>query len=242
VVADVVIDCPLEALPRVGKVVGHVRDADSQAAVGNATVKLVDVNNKELNVTADGNGAFKFDAVAPGNVTLTADADGYLTTVQTGEAKPRTDNTVDVMIRHRPKNAMVAVTAKEITIKQQIQFATDSALILPESNGLLTEIADVFIHNPRIRLVDIQGHTDSEGADDHNQILSEDRANAVRTWLVQHGVEGTRLTAKGYGEKKPIAPNVTAANRARNRRVQFVILEQDAPAGAAPKGPVLPKP
>jgi outer membrane protein OmpA-like peptidoglycan-associated protein len=144
--------------------------------------------------------------------------------------KSRTDNTSDIVLHHRPKNPMVAITAKEITIKQQIQFATDSATILPASDGLLTEIADVFIHNPRIRRVEIQGHTDSEGADDHNQILSDERANSVRTWLVQHGVGADRLVAKGYGEKKPLVPNVTPAARQRNRRVQFVILEQDPAA------------
>ena len=234
-----------------GRVVGHVRDADTQAAIAGASVTLSDANRKELSFTADGNGAFHFDGIAPGNVTLTADADGYMTQIQTTDVKARSDSGSDITLHHRPKNPMVTVTAKEITIKQQIQFATDSAVILPASDGLLTEIADVFIHNPRIHRVEIQGHTDSEGADDHNQILSDDRANSVRTWLIQHGVGADRLVAKGYGEKKPLAPNVTAANRARNRRVQFVILEQDAatpPAGGAalpkPAGgaPALPKP
>jgi outer membrane protein OmpA-like peptidoglycan-associated protein len=127
------------------------------------------------------------------------------------------------------------VTQKEITIRQQVQFATDSAVILPASNGLLTEIADVLQRNPRIHKVEIQGHTDSNGDDQHNQVLSEDRANSVRTWLVQHGVPSDRLDAKGYGEKKPLVPNVTEGNRQKNRRVQFIILDQDkaAPTPAA---------
>jgi outer membrane protein OmpA-like peptidoglycan-associated protein len=60
--------------------------------------------------------------------------------------------------------------------------------------------------------------------------LSQQRAESVRRWLVQHGVEPARLTAKGYGPLRPIAPNITAYNRARNRRVQFKILRRAAVA------------
>ncbi len=246
VVADVEIDCPLEALPRVGRVVGHVRDADTNAPVANATLKLTDAMAKDLSLTSDNTGTYRFEAVSPGTATLTVDADGYMTQVQPVDVKPRADNASDVALRHRPKNPDVAVTAKEITIKKQVQFATDSATILPESDALLTEIADVFLRNPRIRRVEVQGHTDSEGPDEHNQTLSEQRAASVRGWLVAHGVQGERLEAKGYGEKKPLVPNVTPQNRARNRRVQFIILDQDpatppgakkpaAAPGAAPK-------
>ena len=65
------------------------------------------------------------------------------------------------------------------------------------------------------------------------RVLSEDRANAVRAWLTGHGVAGDRLVAQGYGQNKPLVPNVTANNRARNRRVQFVILEGE---GTKPRG------
>jgi outer membrane protein OmpA-like peptidoglycan-associated protein len=71
--------------------------------------------------------------------------------------------------------------------------------------------------------VEIQGHTDNSGSRDGNQRLSDARANAVRDWLVKAGVAGGRLKAKGYGQDRPLAPNVTEANRAKNRRVQFII-------------------
>ena len=57
----------------------------------------------------------------------------------------------------------------------------------------------------------------------HNQDLSQRRADSVRAWLVQHGVEASRLQAMGYGQTRPLVPNITSANRARNRRVQFVV-------------------
>jgi len=231
-IPDVNVTCTLEALPRVGRVVGHVRDAESKQSVGNATIKIADHGGHEFTQTSDGNGSFHFDGMAPGEYQLTASADAYMNDVESVEVKARQDAPAEVVLVHRPAQPLVSVSGKEIIIKQQVQFATDSAVILPASNALLTEVADVFSRNPRIHSVEIQGHTDSDGEDAHNQMLSEDRANAVRTWLVQHGVDGGRLTAKGYGEKKPLVPNVTAGNRARNRRVQFIIVDQDP---AAPK-------
>jgi outer membrane protein OmpA-like peptidoglycan-associated protein len=121
----------------------------------------------------------------------------------------------------------VSLRAREIIIRRQINFATDSAEILPDSSGLLAEIADVLLRHPEIRLVEIQGHTDNTGDDDHNMDLSQRRAESVRQWLVAAGVEPGRLVARGYGETRPLVPNITAANRARNRRVQFMIQERD---------------
>lgn len=231
--ATVQIDCPVQALPRVGVVVGHVKD--DAGPVRGAAVKLVDSQKKALSGNGDDSGAFRFGDVAPGTAQVTVDAEGYLSYVGTADVKARQDNAVDIVLQKRPKNAQVTVGKNEITIKNQIQFALDSAQILPASTGLLSEIADVFIHNPQLKRVEVQGHTDNSGTADHNKQLSDDRANAVVAWLASHGVDSARLVARGYGQGKPLVPNVTAANRARNRRVQFIIVDQDA--AAAPAGP-----
>ena len=78
-----------------------------------------------------------------------------------------------------------------------------------------------------IALVEIQGHTDNTGAAPYNQRLSQERAEAVKEALMRLGIAGSRLTAKGYGQEKPLLPNVSDANRARNRRVQLMILERE---------------
>jgi outer membrane protein OmpA-like peptidoglycan-associated protein len=232
---DVQLDCALVALPRVGTIVGKVRDADTQVAIANATVKVVDSAKKENSGAADQNGAFRFQDVAPGTAQLTVDAEGYLALTENLDVKVRVDNNADLLLKKRPKNANVTVGKGEIFIKQQIQFAIDSATILPESNGLLTEIADVLIKNPRIKRVEVQGHTDNTGTPDHNKQLSNDRAGAVVLWLSSHGVGADRMTAVGYGQSKPLVPNVTAGNRSKNRRVQFIIADQDPAPEAAPR-------
>ncbi len=233
---DVQLDCPLEALPRVGTLLGHVRDGESNAPVPNATVKFKDSAGKELSITADSSGGFRFEGVAPGDGEITVDATDYLAYVDKATVKVRQEATFDPIIRHKPKNSLVTLGATEITIKQQVQFALDQDVILPESTPLLLEIADVLIKNPRVKRVEVQGHTDNTGTPEHNQDLSDRRAASVRNWLVQHGVTPDRLVAKGYGQTKPLVPNVTTANKAKNRRVQFIILDQDKPAGGAAGG------
>jgi len=69
--------------------------------------------------------------------------------------------------------------------------------------------------------LDIDGHTDASGADDKNQVLSENRAKAVKDYLISKGIAESRLTFTGYGEAKPVADNATAAGRAKNRRTEM---------------------
>jgi outer membrane protein OmpA-like peptidoglycan-associated protein len=114
-----------------------------------------------------------------------------------------------------------------VRIKKQIFFKTNSAQISEKSHGLLSEIADILLRNPQVHLVEIQGHTDSTGNPEVNRELSQLRADAVRQRLIENGVDGARLESKGYGDTRPLLPNLTDRNRAANRRVQFIIKQQD---------------
>jgi OOP family OmpA-OmpF porin len=122
---------------------------------------------------------------------------------------------------------LVMVTAGEIRITQQIQFETGSAKIRPVSFPILDAVKDVLVQNPQIKL-EVQGHTDNQGQAAYNLKLSQQRADSVRSYLSSHGIEGERLTAKGFGMDKPIVPNTTNANKAQNRRVQFIRVENAA--------------
>ena len=75
-------------------------------------------------------------------------------------------------------------------------------------------------------VVEVAGHTDSTGAEEYNQGLSERRANSVKDYLVSKGVQAQRLQAKGYGESMPVASNDTKEGRAENRRVELIVLDR----------------
>ena len=220
------VTCEMEALPKMGNVVGRVMDAEKSAPVANASIVMTDAKGKEYRASTDSSGNFRIEGVAPGEIKVQTEADKYLMAVDTAKVAPQKDAQVTIDLNPRPKRANVIVTQKQIIIRKQIHFETDSAVIKGDSTSLLEEIADVLNRNQAIKLVEVQGHTDNTGSREHNQDLSNRRASAVRDWLVSNGIETGRLEAKGYGQTRPIAPNVTARNRARNRRVQFVIKER----------------
>jgi OOP family OmpA-OmpF porin len=102
-----------------------------------------------------------------------------------------------------------------------INFDIDQATIKPESMGTLNMIVRILNDNPDIKF-EVDGHTDNTGNAPHNLQLSQQRADAVKTQLVTMGVDGSRLTTKGFGDTKPIADNTSPEGKANNRRVEFV--------------------
>jgi outer membrane protein OmpA-like peptidoglycan-associated protein len=124
------------------------------------------------------------------------------------------------------KYALLVVTHDRIEIKQQIHFQTNKAKILPDSFELLNEVADVIKTNPHLE-VRIEGHTDSTGSPKRNMKLSQDRADAVKAYLVSQGVPADHLAAAGFGPTRPIASNASQKGKSMNRRVEFRIVGQE---------------
>ncbi len=111
---------------------------------------------------------------------------------------------------------------------ENINFETGKADILPESYPTLDIVATVLKKWPELR-IEIGGHTDSRGSAGYNQRLSQQRAQAVYDYLLQKhpDLKPEQFTVKGYGESRPVAPNTTDLNMAKNRRVEFVVLNKD---------------
>ena len=107
-----------------------------------------------------------------------------------------------------------------------IYFDSGSANIKPESYYILDNMVEILNANPNA-LVQIAGHTDSDGSTSYNQTLSEQRATSVFNYLVQRGVSAGMLTTIGFGESQPVVPNTSASNKAMNRRIEFTVLSNN---------------
>lgn len=105
-------------------------------------------------------------------------------------------------------------------ILEGVEFETGKAIITPESDAILQTALNTMQDNPDIE-VEISGHTDNVGKRDKNQKLSLERAESVKQWLVQHNVNAARMSTKGFGPDRPIAPNDTPENKKKNRRIEF---------------------
>jgi len=103
-----------------------------------------------------------------------------------------------------------------------IQFESGKSVIRKTSNVILNRIAQVIIDNPSF-LIEVRGHTDNTGNQASNLLLSQNRANAVRDYLIKRGVSEKKITSTGFGDQKPVAKNKTAAGRKLNRRVEFIV-------------------
>lgn len=104
-----------------------------------------------------------------------------------------------------------------------ILFGTGKDVLMPSAVNTIDKLVK-FLEKYQNRNVLIEGHTDSVGSETYNLGLSQRRADAVRAALISKGISENRITAKGYGESRPVASNTTAAGRQQNRRVEIVIL------------------
>jgi OmpA-OmpF porin, OOP family len=189
------------------------QDDDGCPELDNDLDGVLDTNDRCPNEAEDPD-EFEDDNGCPDNDN---DEDNF------NDVQDRCPNTPGVAAEEGCPLQLTAVVIRDdrIEITQQIHFEFDRAVIRRESYHILDEVALVLENYPDISL-EIQGHTDARGQDDYNFWLSKDRAQAVRTYLTEHGVPGSRLTSRGFGESCPIEDNRSEEGRAANRRVVFL--------------------
>jgi outer membrane protein OmpA-like peptidoglycan-associated protein len=125
-----------------------------------------------------------------------------------------------------PDKGLVVVTRGKLEIMDKIYFETDKDEILPRSFPLLDQIAGTIKGHPEILLIEVQGHADERGDDEHNLDLTDRRAKSVMRALEDRDVSLGRLRAKGYGETKPICTQHNEECWSKNRRVEFIIIQR----------------
>lgn len=122
-------------------------------------------------------------------------------------------------------DAIAAIGAgRRVTLDASLLFDVGESVLKPVAENMLRDLATEIRAIPTARVV-LEGHTDSDGSEDYNQQLSEARAESVKRFLIESGgVESTVVHALGYGETQPVAPNDTPLNKAKNRRVEALII------------------
>jgi outer membrane protein OmpA-like peptidoglycan-associated protein len=160
--------------------------------------------------------------IGSGTHKLIVGAPGYRVVEVPILASPGDELPIEVVL----SPTKLRVEKKRIVILEKVQFEFNKAVIKPESFELLNEVADVIKRNPQAGRVEVQGHTDDKGPDKYNLDLSQRRSESVRDYLLAQGVARERMVAVGYGESLPLVPNANEANRATNRRVEFLLIDQ----------------
>jgi OOP family OmpA-OmpF porin len=128
----------------------------------------------------------------------------------------------------------VRLQGDEVKVLDRIEFENAKATLTSESEPVLQAVAKLLNEHPEIKVLDVQGHTDSRGQRLKNVDLSRRRAAAVMRWLIDHGIAAKRLTSRGFGPDRPLDDNGTDAGRQRNRRVEFHVIESEPVSESSP--------
>ena len=137
------------------------------------------------------------------------------------EAKPLEKNEKFPRLKMVPPVPSVEANSLLITLDSGILFDVDKYDVRPEAKRALASLATV-LKEADVKAFEVDGHTDSDAGDKHNQILSENRANAVKNFLTSQGITA-EITIKGYGKTRPVASNDTPEGKQKNRRVEIII-------------------
>lgn len=218
---EITIPFELQIEHRSNYVKGKISDTETDGPV-KAQVELMDLKKNELVsvVSSDSlNGKYLMVLTKGSDYGLFVSAPGYLfksLNFNYEELKQVDPIVVDIPLQRAKSGASMVLN--------NIFFDYGKFEIKPESLSELEKVSQFLTDNPKIK-IEISGHTDNQGTEQSNQILSEKRAQSVSEYLVSKGVAKPRVKAIGYGSKKPIMNNDTEQNRQVNRRIEFRILE-----------------
>jgi|GEM_PF-3302624 len=199
---------------------------DAGAPVPNASISWVP---KDVDPRCSPGGSARLGAhgrlttvVGAAPQTFVVTAPGLGSRVKTVMVAPRDATSVDVVLE-APR---VTVRRDFVQLGEVLWFNYNSATLHAESTPLVEEVAAVLLAHPELEKVQVVGHTDDQGTPEFNQILSEQRAEAVRARLIGLGVDPERLEAVGRGATQPVASNRTRRGRAENRRVELSVVHR----------------
>ncbi|MCS7003996.1 MAG: OmpA family protein [Cytophagales bacterium] len=201
---------------------GHVLSTKGNTPVNGADVvaENLDTGEEVARMNTQESNQFKLKLSVGGEYALYAVKENYLSlneNIQTENLQP-----FSVVRRNL---YLVPLEVGEKLRLNNIFFDFDKATLRPRSQYELNRLVKLFERYPKLK-IEVAGHTDSKGSDDYNKRLSQQRADAVKAYLVNKKISSSKVVAKGYGEAQPVATNDTEEGRQLNRRVEIVILEK----------------
>lgn len=198
---------------------GYVTDVDTKKGLPSSVELTNDANNNTVTRIQTDETGFYFVAIPSGkNYTVVVNRKGYLFYSDTINLETKNDlSTTEKNIPLQPVKLNATVTLKNI------QFATNSFTLEPVSLIELDKLVQLMNDNPSMT-IQVSGHTDNTGNATANLALSLNRAKAVAAYISSKGIDAKRVTTKGYGATKPVAPNDTEEGKAANRRTEFTVI------------------
>ena len=223
-----------------GKVYEPVENEEGEQVdrkiLGNVHVKLVGADGTILEEAYTGdNGAFQFRVYPEEDYTLIADKDNYFTTRSDFSTVGRSvdKSTLTQLVTNRTFNTdmmLDPIVLDKAIVLENIYYEFNSDAIVPEAAEELDKLVEILNDNPQIR-IELSSHTDSVGSNAYNLELSQRRAKSAVNYIIEHGIDESRIVSRGYGENQPIARNTNPdgtdnpEGRAKNRRTEFKVIE-----------------
>ncbi|MGH8161294.1 MAG: OmpA family protein, partial [Gammaproteobacteria bacterium] len=205
--------------PYSGSISGRVTRADNGKPIAGALVSSALIQDR---TAADG--SYRLAGVPAGLAVVEAQKTGFQSASKITNLPTEKTPTVNLKLEAEKitrTSPLAATLAKSCTVAVYgIHFDFNKATLRPDSTPVLKQVLALLQGDPTLQL-EIGGNTDNVGTKAYNLTLSDQRAKAVEDWLVTHGIAASRLTAQGYGETRPLVPNTSPQNRAKNRRVEL---------------------
>lgn len=192
----------------------NVQTVDGSPAPSQYVTFTVKGSDQVYSGASDDSG--RFEILIPEGKTFVVQVDGFAGAENTSEFEIPEMEQLIVM-------NYTIVTEKTASNQLDVEFETGSAELKPNSYKAIDELYNWMKDKTNIK-IEIGGHTDNVGSDASNQTLSQSRAESVRKYMVDKGIDADRILAKGYGESKPIATNDTSEGRQKNRRTEVRII------------------
>ncbi len=212
---EIVREKPITSEEKFVRVWGKIIDATSNAPIA-ANVNFH--SDSDFQVVANSNGMFSINVPSVDEYSIKVEAPGFLGSFEKLDIRTFEMKELEMNFKLQPVAVGATVNLKSVLFQQS------TANLLDESYDELNMVVDFLKSNPSIE-IELAGHTDNRGLQVHNMRLSRERVEKVKEYLISKGIDGKRITGKGYGGTKPIADNDAEITRRLNRRVEFTIIK-----------------